>query len=249
MTKPGGPAATRPAAGSPTGDGSGAAADGRRAQMLAAALQVILERGFPDTRIADVAERAEVSPALVIYYFKTKDRLLAEAIRCAEDRWYAEGLRRMSTLDAAAARLEVVVSMSFLSEGGEDLEDPWVLWLDLWAAAARHPEVREAREAYDEHWRETLRQIVREGQGSGEFGDVDADDFAVGFSALLDGLAIQVALSDPVVSAERAFELSMRVAAEQLGFDWQPSGARRPARGRRPSSQGRPSRASAPARR
>ena len=57
--------------------------------MLRAALEVISERGFADTRIADVAERAGVSPALVIYYFKTKDQLLTEAIRHYEDTWYA----------------------------------------------------------------------------------------------------------------------------------------------------------------
>ena len=60
-------------------------ADLRREQMLRAALEVISERGYPDTRIADVAERIGISPALVIYYFKTKDQLLTEAIRYSED--------------------------------------------------------------------------------------------------------------------------------------------------------------------
>ena len=59
--------------------------------MLRAALEVIAERGFPETRIADVAERAGTSPALVIYYFKTKDNLLTEAMRFAEDLWYDLG--------------------------------------------------------------------------------------------------------------------------------------------------------------
>jgi AcrR family transcriptional regulator len=43
--------------------------DNRRQDMLRAALHVIAVRGFADTRIADVAERAGTSPALVIYYF------------------------------------------------------------------------------------------------------------------------------------------------------------------------------------
>jgi hypothetical protein len=45
-------------------------------------------------------------------------------------------------------------------------------------------------------------------------------DFAVLLSALLDGLAVQIALSDPAVDASRAYELSMRFAAGQLGFTW-----------------------------
>jgi len=61
---------------------------------------------------------------------------------------------------------------------------------------------------------------VREGQATGEFASVDVEDFAVAFSALLDGFAIQIALNDPVVDEGRAFELSMGLAAEQLGFAW-----------------------------
>jgi hypothetical protein len=49
---------------------------------------------------------------------------------------------------------------------------------------------------------------------------VNAEDFAVSLSALLDGLAIQIALQDPVVDARRAFDLSMRFVATQLGFEW-----------------------------
>lgn len=206
-------------------DETPASQDIRRSQMLRAALDVLVERGFPDTRIADVAERAEVSPALVIYYFKTKDRLLTKAMRYAEDLWYAEGARRLAALPTAAARLEEIVAMTCVSEA-EQTDESWSIWLDLWATALRHPEVRRVREEFDEHWRETIRQIVREGQAAGEFAEVDVEDFAVGFSATLDGFAVQIALEDRVVDADRAFQLSMRLAARELGFSW--SGRRQP---------------------
>ena len=63
-------------------------ADVRRDQMLAAAATLIAERGFTETRIADVAARVGASPALVIYYFRTKDNLLTEALRWSESAWY-----------------------------------------------------------------------------------------------------------------------------------------------------------------
>ena len=63
-----------------------AAPDLRREQMLRAAAEIIGERGFSETRIADVAARADASPALVIYYFGTKDRLLTEALRFSRTR-------------------------------------------------------------------------------------------------------------------------------------------------------------------
>jgi AcrR family transcriptional regulator len=198
----------------------GTAADHRREQMLRAALDVIADRGYADTRIADVAERTGISPALVIYYFKTKDQLLAEAIRFAEDGWYAEGQRRLAALPSAAARIEEIVAMTCLPEADTESHDSWLLWLDFWALAARSPQVAELRQKADERWRDLIVSLVRTGQEAGEFRAVDPDDFAVLLSALLDGLAIQIALDDPVVGPERSFELSMAFIAGQLGFAW-----------------------------
>ncbi len=207
-------------------------ADQRREQMLRAALDVIEERGYSESRIADVAERAGTSPALVIYYFKTKDQLLTDAIRFAEDLWYEAGTRRMAAIPTAAGRLEEIVAMSCLPEEDPDSPNSWVLWLDLWARALRHPEVASVRQKFDERWRQTICSLVVEGQEAGEFGPVDPVDFAVLFSALLDGLAVQIVLGDPVADAAKAFELCMCFAAGQLGFTWTP-GPRARGSGRR----------------
>jgi len=195
-------------------------ADIRRDQMLQASLEVIAERGFPETRIADVAERSGISSALVIYYFKTKDNLLTEAMRYAEDRWYEVGAARLASIESAAGRLEEMVAMNCLPDAVAGLPDSWVVWLELWSQSARHAEVARVRAEFDQHWRDTILGIVVEGQEKGEFGDVDAEEFAIVLSALLDGLAIQIALEDDVVSAELAFTLSMQFAADRLSFAW-----------------------------
>jgi AcrR family transcriptional regulator len=199
---------------------SAGTADQRREQMLRAALDVIAERGYAESRIADVAERAGTSPALVIYYFKTKDQLLTEAIRFSEDSWYEAGTRRMAAIPTAAGKLEEIVAMSFLPEEDTEPTSSWALWLDLWAQSVRHPEVAGVRQKFDERWRDLVCSLVVAGQEAGEFGPVDPVDFAVLFSALLDGLAIQIALADPAVDAYRAYELTMQFAAARLGFTW-----------------------------
>ena len=76
------------------------------------------------------------------------------------------------------------------------------------------------RQKFDERWRDLICSLVVAGQEAGEFGPVDPVDFAVLLSALLDGLAVQIALADPAVDAYRAYELTMRFAAAQLGFVW-----------------------------
>ena len=63
----------------------------RRARVLEAAAQALLQRGFAETRIADIAERAGMSPGHVMYYFDSKEKLLLEALRFREEAlFYAE---------------------------------------------------------------------------------------------------------------------------------------------------------------
>ena len=208
------------------------AAEQRREQMLRAALEVIVERGYADTRIADVAERTGTSPALVIYYFKTRDQLLTEALRYSEDAWYAAGVKRLESIGTAAGRLTELIAMTCLPDTDPAPRSERLLWLDLWALSPRSAGVAAVRRKFDERWRSTIRATVLAGQEAGEFKPVDAEEFAVTLSALLDGMAVQIALEDADVPPARAYDLAMRYAAGQLGFDWKP-GAASPPSGRR----------------
>src|SRR5689334_19192304 len=144
--------------------------------MLRAAIDVIAERGFPETRIADVGKRVGASPALVIYYFGTKDKLLTEALRYSEDLFYAEVERRLERIEGARDKLEALVRMSCADESLDGMPGSWNLWPDVWAQALRHPEVSRDREELDQRWREKVAGIVRAGVASGEFATDDVDD-------------------------------------------------------------------------
>jgi AcrR family transcriptional regulator len=193
--------------------------DDRREQMLRAAIEVIGERGFPDTRIADVGKRVGASSALVIYYFGTKDSLLTEALRFSEDLFYAEVAGRLAGIADARGKLEDLVRYS-CTIGERGMPGSWVLWVDLWAQAVRHPDVARHREELDQRWRRQIEDIVREGQATGEFTPLDPERFTVMFSSLLDGLIVQLVLGDSHVTQELAIDLCMSLAAGQLGFDW-----------------------------
>jgi AcrR family transcriptional regulator len=197
--------------------------EARRTEMLRAAAELICERGFGDTRIADVAKRAGVSSALVIYYFGTRDRLLVDALRHSEESFYEAGEKMLAEVTSLRERLSLLIKWTCVPEADNEIPGAWGLWFDLWAQAFRHPEVKKDRIELDQRWRDTIAQVVRDGQAAGEVArSVDADGFAITFSALLDGLSIQVALDDPVVDAGRAFALAMAFAAKDLGVGWRP---------------------------
>ena len=219
-------------------DGYGPAAQSqgaRREQLLRSTLEVIVARGYADTRIADVAEHAGTSPALVIYYFKTRDQLLTEALRYFEDGWHAACAQRLASVTGAVGRLTELIAMTCLPSAGPAQRSEWLLRLDRWAQSPRSPGVAAVRREFDERWREEIAATVLCGQESGAFsGAVDAGEFAVTLSALLDGLAVQLALEDPDVPPSRAYDLALRYAAGQLGFTVDPAASARnagPSRG------------------
>jgi AcrR family transcriptional regulator len=189
----------------------------RRRQILEAAAEVIAERGLCETRVTDVARRAGTSAALVIYYFETKDRLLTEALTFADDRFYLQAFHELTALDSPRDQLVRLIEMSAPSE--PDITADWTLWVELWTRARRDQETARKREALDRRWRGTIADIVREGQRAGEFLPVDADQFALRLTAMLDGLAVQALLGDPEVTGDRMRVTCLDMAANELGFD------------------------------
>ena len=201
-----------------TREKSGTVADVRRDQMLAAAATQIAERGFGDTRIADVADRIGASPALVIYYFGTREALLIEALRWSESSFYARTEEMLLSTTRIRPRLATLVEWTLVADKQASATGDWGLWFDLWAQAFRHPEVKKDRADLDAQWRNLIVRIVRDGIEAGEIGKVDAEEFAIMWASLLDGLVVQVALDDPVVDVARARAIALKIAHQELGL-------------------------------
>jgi AcrR family transcriptional regulator len=191
----------------------------RRTQMLEAAAEVIGERGLCDTRIADIAERAGLSPALVVYYFGSKEKVLTEALAYAEDLFYIEAFRELTGIEGASEKLVRLIELACPAVERSETDEYWALWVELWSRALRNDEAARKREALDQRWRSTIAEVVREGQRTGEFEPCDPERFATYLSALMDGLSLQGLLHDSAVNSELINEICLDAAAQQLGFD------------------------------
>ncbi len=195
----------------------------RHQEILDAAARVITDRGLAETRISDIAERAGVSPGLILYYFESKDRLLSEALTYANDQFYLRMSREIRRIPSARDQLRRLVELSvpgYLPEFGR--LDEWALWIEVWVRALRDPDMAKDREILDQRWRGQIADIVRGGQASGEFGSTEApEELALRVASLIDGLAIQVIMNDSQVGPDHMHRTCMDVAARELGFELQ----------------------------
>ena len=108
-----------------------------RERILDAAVQRIASDGIDAVRIARIAMDARVSTALVHYHFATREALLAEAL---EHSFETRRRRAATCAGDPVTRLRAMIDQCLPLPG--ELERDWVLWVELWLRAVRHPELR-----------------------------------------------------------------------------------------------------------
>ncbi|MEO6822259.1 MAG: TetR family transcriptional regulator C-terminal domain-containing protein [Candidatus Nanopelagicales bacterium] len=187
----------------------------RRQRIMDAAVQVLKDKGFAGTRVADIASAAGTSPALVVYHFGTLDGVLAAALASVEDAFYDDLAESVPQDTGAVQRLRLLGELGSDTEGTRD----WSLWMEIWVRALRDDQIQELRRALDGRWRETVRATIDLGVTEGAFTCSDPASAATRLAALMDGLGVQVALGDPSVPAERMASLWLECAAAELGLD------------------------------
>ena len=186
----------------------------RLEQILEAACRAILDRGFPATRIADIADAARVSTGTVHYYFATKDEVLIAALKWASGRLF--GRIEHSEDDSAARRLARLLAVSVPYPG--PARDEYVLWIELWLRVLHQPELLAQCEALSEQWRGYFHTAVRAGVQSGEFmPSAPPEEVAERLVAFVDGIGFETALGYRWTSPERMHGRLVEFAAEQLG--------------------------------
>ncbi len=165
--------------------------DQRKTAILDAAVQVIIDVGFTEMTVADVAKVAGVSTALVHYHFSSKADLIIAALRlaCEEDKELRDSVATGS--GSATHRLDRVLCGSLPSDR---TDASWLLWIETWGETRRLAPVREAMAELTEHEIEVIHRLFAEGEAAGEFRCDDVPGAAARLSALRDGIAIQQTL-------------------------------------------------------
>ncbi len=68
----------------------------------------------------------------------------------------------------------------------------------------------------EDQWLEMLSDILRYGRETGELETTDVESFALRFSALMDGLTIQVVIGSPHIDREKLLDICREVFRTEL---------------------------------
>lgn len=185
----------------------------RRESLVRAAIDVMAEQGMAQSRLADVANRAGISPGQVLYYFESKADLFLHALRTIEADLRRDVLAASSELRSAAERWEHLLQLAAPTGPGDFR---LLLWLEAWELAPRDPYVAAQVQQLEDQWQAMVLEILRYGRERGELACDDLASFVLRFSALMDGLTIQVVVGSPHVSRETMLTICRQVAQQEL---------------------------------
>lgn len=185
-----------------------------RSRILAAAEELIIERGLDSVGAAEIAERAGLDEALVEATVGSTDELIAAAVQWDDLRVERDITARFDQLPRASDKLVALIE-GCVTAGEHD----WTLWIELYSRALRSPVAAEARQRLDDRFRSLIARIIAEGQASGEFEAGDPDRLAVTISTLIDSFAVMATLGDSTVSPNYMLEACGGAAGAMLGAD------------------------------
>ncbi len=187
----------------------------RRIEILEATCDVLIERGFAGTRVADVAKRLGVSNSLIHYHFESKEALLAAAFEHYARKDLVDMQRDSESAPSNVVRLWRLIE-SYVPEGSDDVE--WMIWIDAWGEALRNPKMKPISQELDEQSIAVFEKTLRAGNETGEFHCVHPRESATRISGLIDGLAVQYAAHEGVLKRKEFIRLMRQLAAAETGL-------------------------------
>jgi len=161
-----------------------------RRRMLEAAIQLLAKRGYDNTTLAAIGERAGYSRGLATHHFGSKSHLFAELIRAISVRSREELEANLEGLEGVGALCAFADSQrAFLQADPAAGRALLVLWFQ--SAIDESPMRGAATRDLLGH-RERVREIIERGvAGATIRADVDAHAEAIQFCGSLFGLALQ----------------------------------------------------------
>lgn len=167
--------------------------DGRRVRgqasrqaIVEAAIDRIAARGLSNVTLDSVAERAGVSRPLVVFHFKSKDRMLIDVLVFLGERYDAGWKARLAGDGASVAqriRDLIVYDVRFVTEHPTYVG----AWLAFWGESRSNTLYRQISTPNDQDYKNDLRGLVAALVAERGYDGVDAEAVAEGLWSMMYG--------------------------------------------------------------
>lgn len=137
----------------------------KREAILRSAIKVFAEKGYFNSKVADIAKEAGIADGTVYLYFKSKDEILYSIFDRAMADFIEEGKKELALLEKAEDKLRRI-SQLHLERLGEDREMAVVFQVELRGSTKFMGDFSATGFAA---YLDIIRKIIEEGQNQGIF--------------------------------------------------------------------------------
>jgi AcrR family transcriptional regulator len=187
-----------------------------RADILDAASEVMIFRGYGSTRYSDVAEASGVPVASLQHHFPTLAALRREALRNKVRAELTSLAEQVALITDPWERVYHIIVTS-ISLNPARRRGGWVLWLEYYRAAAHDLQLAEDSLEVRALWVQLIADCISEGMEAGRFRpECTAQQAATELHSLIDGLGFRLAVAHEDEDAAEAIMLLERAARRML---------------------------------
>ncbi len=161
----------------------------RKKQILAAMKKCVIDKGFQQTSIREIAKASGLSVGLINYYFGSKEKLLAELMQDLRREMEATLETHLPPYEDPERMLRSILSGYFghLKKSREYL----AIFVNLLGVSFKDEGIREITARSYAKYRYSIRAVIEFGISEGIFREVEANRVSSIIMAFTDGLPIQ----------------------------------------------------------
>ena len=158
----------------------------RKAQILDAALAVIVQKGYENSRMDDIVASSKMSKGAIYWYYKSKKEVYLSLV----NHWvhnYSAVLNHIVDTDRSASDQLRSLFQYFIIQYEKD---PVVFkaLLEFWSMAGRDPEFNNKLQKVYSEFVNLISTIIQQGMDNGEFKNLDVDITAMSIMVNIEGI-------------------------------------------------------------
>ena len=178
----------------------------RRKQLIKATIKCIANKGLSNTTMADVTGEAGLSLGIVNLHFQSKDKLLEETLRFVADE-YNRGQANMINSDSPLAeKMQAMVDFDFSPSICQ--KNKLAVWFAFWGETKARPTYQQICSQSDIEVESSILTLFKQVIAEGHYKNFDAEMIMRGYSAIMQGLWLDMLLSPRIFTREKAKQIA-----------------------------------------
>ena len=177
--------------------------DLRKNQILDAAMEVITQNGYENSRMDDVVKSSNMSKGAIYWYYKSKKDLYLDLVNYWVMRYSDMVTKIMEKDQKASLQLKQILNY-FIDEYEKDPE-PFKALTEFWSMAQKDDDFHKKVQKVYAAFLEVIESIITNGKNSGEFKNVNTRIAALSIMINIETINWFTLFDDHGVSAREYF--------------------------------------------